>query len=160
MSSDPRTAGGGSRQRVVTRAAASGLNDDRSLWAAVTRVAEVGQQLLLDRFELARLETREDMSFLSRNILFVFAAFPVLLLGWTAFWAGLVVVIHPAIPVTVSLIVLGLLHVVLGGVGTYIGISRLRPEREEQEESTERTGARHPTRGSLPEPATGERAGG
>jgi uncharacterized membrane protein YqjE len=90
---------------------------------------------MLDRFELVRIETRDDMQTLSRTLILVLASLPVLLLGWISLLAGMVVILDPALPMATSLIILGILHGVGGGLGTYIGVSRLRAGRRSKEEA-------------------------
>lgn len=162
MSFDSRTAATGeaakSRHRDTARPHGRHLEDQPvTVWGAVTRVAEVTQRLIMDRFELARLETREDMAWFSKNLVFVLGALPILLAGWMALMAGVVIALLPVMPVSVSLVIMGAIHVVGGAVGTYIGLSRLQRNDDTNETRGGELDAGS-RQDSLPESAGGDKA--
>ncbi len=129
-----------------------------SMWQAVTRVADVGQRLVIDRLELMRLETRDDVLTIAKYLLLAAGTLPILLAGWIALLAGVALALSPVLPLAVSLCILGGIHAIAGGAGVYLGwsrlnaMSRLIDEPGNEETTTERLGA--PSG-----PPTGEGAG-
>jgi uncharacterized membrane protein YqjE len=96
-----------------------------SMWEAIRRLADASQRLLVDRLELVRLETREDAATLARALALLMATLPLLLAGWLALMAGVTLALLPVLPLAATLCILGGVHVVVGGAGAYLGISRL-----------------------------------
>jgi predicted phage tail protein len=108
-----------------------------SVWSALVHVYETGQQLLLERIELAKLEVigfaRVELVVIAqqlvRNLVLALAGGILLIAGWFVLTWGLVSLSAAALPVAWRLVIEAGLNLALGGVLVWLAV-RQRPQSE------------------------------
>ena len=87
---------------------------EASVATALTHVIEAGQQVILDRIELARLDAREMLGRTLRASVFFATGTLFVVGGWAAIMAMAVILLDRALPLSASLALVGVLN---GGIG-------------------------------------------
>ena len=114
-----------------------------SVWSAMVRVYDTGQQLVLDRIELAKLEligfARGELVVLARQLarsfVLALAGGILLLAGWFVLSWGLVNVVASALPPSWRLVIEAALNLAVGTVLITLASRSRTPEKPERIDS-------------------------
>ncbi len=91
-------------------------NGEASVATALTHVIEAGQQVILDRIELVRLDAREMLERALRASVFFAAGTLFVIGGWAAIMAMAVILLDRALPLSASLALVGVVNGAIGAV--------------------------------------------
>jgi uncharacterized membrane protein YqjE len=99
---------------------------ERGIAAIVGRMADSFSRLVSQHITLARLELAEDAKAMARDVASIIVFVPFLLVGWVFLCAALAVALAQAIGYGWALAVVGGVHMVGGGLGIWMALSRLK----------------------------------
>lgn len=88
--------------------------DDRTVFAAATRVLDAGERLVKGRVDLTRLELRGEVERTVRGSTLAIAGLLLAYSGWAVLMAALVLALAPVVAPAVSMAVIGGLHLGAG----------------------------------------------
>jgi len=101
-----------------------------SLVEAITRVVDAGQRVLVDRFDLARLDVQRIASRGLRSVAWLMVGAFVLCAGWLALSGAAVFVLRFYMTLPASLALVGVANLAGGGVLIAMGARRAREALE------------------------------
>ena len=97
-----------------------------SLVEAIGRVVDAGQRVLVDRFDLARMDVQRIASRGLRSVAWLVVGAFAVSAGWLAFSAAAVVVLRAYLVLPASLAIVGVINVAAGGLLIAHGAQRAR----------------------------------
>jgi hypothetical protein len=97
-----------------------------SLVDALTRVVDAGQRVLVDRFDLARLDVQRVASRGLRSMAWLLVGAFVVCAGWLALCGAAVSVLGAYVTLPASLALVGLVNLAAGGTLVGVGVQRAR----------------------------------
>jgi hypothetical protein len=101
-----------------------------SLMGAVTELFSAGQQLILDRIALLRVELTADARRVAVGAGTIAGAAVFALVGWVALSAALAALLVRWLPLDGSLAITGAVNLVIAGIAAAIGVRRLGRKEE------------------------------
>jgi hypothetical protein len=102
---------------------------DRGLAALVVRLTDGFSRLVTQHLELARVELAEDARTVGRDVAWIAAGVPFVLLGYAFLCGALAVVLAQWVGWAGGLALVGAVNVAGGGVGVALAVARLKERR-------------------------------
>lgn len=99
---------------------------DRGISAQLGNLADGFSRLVAQHLALARLELAEDVKVLGKNAAMVAAFIPFVLIGYVFLCVGIAAWVAQSLGWAAGFAIVGGVHLVLGGVGIALAVSRLK----------------------------------